>query len=163
MDSASGFYPLGWEFEPLRGDHCFTIYLMPRNNADFQPKLSWNDIADKHPDMGKDEGIHWASAMLANNMDEEKAFALEDDPVYVHTNVPINSINIYQKFDHNNPRMARAKEGLTSGVGMPPVVLVKNGSTHEIADGHHRIAAAQHLGLKSIPAYVANAEDLRGE
>jgi ParB-like chromosome segregation protein Spo0J len=35
---------------------------------------------------------------------------------------------------------------------------VKRAGKHEIADGHHRIAAAQHVGLTHIKAYVADSD-----
>lgn len=126
----------------------------------FESKLSWQDITEKHPDYAEDEGIHWASHVLATG--DEEVFADEYEPVYKKTMVPVKSIANTLKFDPTNSRMSRALQGYRSGADIPPVVLVHKDGIHEISDGNHRVAAARHLGLTHIPAYVADAEELKG-
>ena len=125
-----------------------------------QQFLSWSDISAKHPDYARDEGIHWASTVLATG--DEDAHIDDVAPVYRQKSVPLSSIrDSGTRFDTRNSRMTSALEGYRSKANMPPVVLVHKDGEHEVADGHHRVTAARHLGLSHIPAYVANAEDMQ--
>jgi hypothetical protein len=54
-------------------------------------------------------------------------------------------------------RVRSAMEGYRDNPeGMPPVTLVHTGEALEVEDGHHRIAAARRLGMKKIPAIIAD-------
>jgi len=124
-------------------------------------QFSYSDIENAHPNM-VDEGLEDAVRALANGK-EGNSFGEHSDPPenYELRNVPISKISQYIKYDDSDPRMRRAAMGYKNEDQVPPTVLVNQAGMHEIADGHHRIAAATHVGLTHVPAYVADSFEER--
>jgi hypothetical protein len=71
----------------------------------------------------------------------------------LHAPEPIRST-----FNDYDTRTKSAASGYKSNpASVPPVLLVKRAGGYEIADGHHRIAAARSIGKKSLPAWVVHS------
>jgi len=115
-------------------------------------RLDWDDVVKKVPAYADDDGIHWATGQLLHPDQEEPDTT---SITYGEQNVPLSKIKIYHHVDLNNPRVRHAIRGYQSGADVPPVVLAKV-APHEyhIADGHHRVSAAIHLGLTHVKAFV---------
>lgn len=129
---------------------------MNRNLSEGQ--FHWDEIADRHPAYARDEGIHWAAGLWAHaTAQDPDAERVMDEPTYRRQYVPIKKIN-YVEPERGDFRVDRARYGKWgTGEKMPPVVLVSRAGRYEVADGHHRIAAARLEGRTHVPAYVADS------
>jgi hypothetical protein len=117
-------------------------------------RLSWEDISERHPDY--DEGIDWAANQLAHATAEDPDAEGASFPVdYAERMVPVGRIKKPHPASYD--RRMSAAQGYREGAEVPPVVLVHRAGRYEIADGHHRVAAARSLGMDRIPAYVAKS------
>jgi hypothetical protein len=125
--------------------------------------VQWEDIKAAHPESyghpdREDNGIHDAALYLAHATpdDPEGESAWEHDGgehgSYTRRRVPVSLI---AKTDvSGSHRVDQAREGYRSGAAVPPVILTARNGQYEIADGHHRTAAARQVGLKTLDAYV---------
>lgn len=60
-------------------------------------------------------------------------------------------------YEFNNKHITNLKECFEK---TPPVILEKNKGIYYSIDGHHRITAANELGIHSILAFVINTDNL---
>ena len=61
----------------------------------------------------------------------------------------------FEDYDDRTKSAARGYKNNPASV--PPVLLVQRAGGYEIADGHHRIAAARSIGKESLPAWVVHS------
>ena len=129
----------------------------------------WDDIKAAHPESygagdpeDHDDGIHDAALTLAHathdDPDGENAWEHDggEHGTYTSAKVPLSKV-ADAKHDQHDPydhRVQRAKQGYASGAKVPPPVLVKRAGKFEVADGHHRVAAARLAGKTHLDAYV---------
>lgn len=77
--------------------------------------------------------------------------------------VPMSEIRMARRPGGRNPeKVAHIEDAIRAGQKMEPVVLVETPDGLEVADGYHRTLAYQHLGRKTITAYVAIGADEHG-
>jgi hypothetical protein len=59
--------------------------------------------------------------------------------------------------DYDDRTKSAARGYKNNPASVPPVLLVQRAGGYEIADGHHRIAAARSIGKESLPAWVVHS------
>ena len=79
-------------------------------------------------------------------------------PLAVDVNIPIKSI---RRDGGTQPRVAinqstveEYADDMKEGASFPPVLLFNDGTQHWLADGFHRVLAAEMIGLNEIAAEV---------
>jgi hypothetical protein len=92
----------------------------------------------------------------------EKRLGLETIPL----ETIVGSVDRSKEFDREfRPRTRRVRqrwqrinEAQRRGEGMPPIEVYSVGGLHFVADGHHRVSVARHLGREVIEAYVTEIQ-----
>ena len=61
-------------------------------------------------------------------------------------------------YDNMEERWARVMSLADSRAGWPPIEVYQIGDAYFVIDGHHRVSAAQAMGVATFPAYVTEVE-----
>ncbi len=86
--------------------------------------------------------------------------AMIGDGPFVVADVPVESVDpgILQEGDTDQAKLARAQEGLAAGTPAPPIIAADAGGGQLfVADGSHRVLAAQAAGQPTIQAVIPKA------
>lgn len=86
-----------------------------------------------------------------------------------HDTTPVIPINIKrvttfeppQKVQGNKLTVDSMSARLAAGKELPPIAVRATPKGYEVIDGHHRLAAHQQAGSKSIPAKIVEPENIR--
>jgi hypothetical protein len=99
--------------------------------------------------------------------------------VFTHEDVPVQSLRhmdqhgrlvsppsyheIASQGEDEQGRLDELERGYNNGDHIPPVVVVRHGEHHIIADGSHRAAVYAHHGYSHIPAFVTERDIFPGQ
>lgn len=133
--------------------------------------LSWDEIGDRHPHVYGDSEIHGEAADggdgsgigdTANYLAHERPGHQDAEDSSVH-DLDFHEQTVHPRHIDYSPsglddaRVQRAMQGYRQHPGkMPPLVLVHRHGVYQVADGHHRAEAADHLDMP-VKAYVAHS------
>ena len=122
--------------------------------------LSKHQFGDLIPKLEKRHGDSFSDVVNAfahgtpDNPDAD--FTIADNLPISRDRVSVSNLPNYHR--NNDERMKSAVRGYQNNpASVPPILLVKRAGNYEIADGHHRIAAARTIGKKSLPAWVVHS------
>lgn len=115
--------------------------------------LTWEQVQDEHPAYSA-PGFDWAVAELAWGGDPTwdgnlRPLAFSEEEVSPRDVV-------FQRYPMSDERAAAVAAKYQADVALPPVLLVQRGGELLTADGHHRLSAAEKLGI-SVRAVIAHS------
>jgi GNAT superfamily N-acetyltransferase len=118
--------------------------------------LTWEEVQAKHPLYAEDGVGSFAFAVAE--------LAWGGDPTWDGNPRPMpfaeETVNprdvVFQRYPESDPRTARILEAYRSGTPLAPVLLVDRGGELLAADAHHRLSAAEILGI-SAPAVIGHS------
>ena len=130
--------------------------------------LSKHQFGDLMPKLEKKHGEDFSGAVntlaygTLGDPDADSTWNPDSLPVsrgrVLVSDLPIADNHIRSTFNDYDTRTKSAVRGYQNNpASVPPVLLVQRAGGYEIADGHHRIAAARSIGKKSLPAWVVHS------
>lgn len=146
------------------GNALFASLARATNPKPVQPKLestkvelSWDEVIEQVPAYANDEGIYYATIVLAHATNENPEPDGEGELLFTLQEIPLDQISQPLLVGQDNPRVAEAMNGYSNKTKVPPVILVHRCETYYIADGNHRISGAKYSGKTTIMAFVAES------